>query len=173
MAKVSAPSWKRADYSPLFLIDKPRHTLKEIRAEYTKMRDIGMKRANRLEKAGLSEEAAYLRKSLPKIKEMKSTEEVRSRISQAYSVIHGRQSKELTLKGAKEIEANVVSKLFENKITKKEALDFNRFMQSWRTSIFGVGITSDKAKELYEQYTDTEKGGSFDRFYRLYRIQNT
>ena len=64
MAKrIKAPEWKPADYTPFYLQDFPTHTEKEIRAEYTRIRDIVQKRAKRLEAGSLEGPAAFLRKA--------------------------------------------------------------------------------------------------------------
>lgn len=67
--------WSERDYTPFFLIDEPTHTIKEIRAEYTRQRDIVMKRANRLESAGLGAQANYLRGLLPSMKAIRAEQE--------------------------------------------------------------------------------------------------
>ena len=68
MAKrIKAPEWKPADYTPFYLQDFPTHTEKEIRAEYTMIRDIVQKRAKRLEAGSLEGPAAFLRKTMPKL----------------------------------------------------------------------------------------------------------
>lgn len=167
----TAPAWSPADYTPYFVITKPRHTDKELRAEYTRMRDIAHKRSIRLEKAGYTEEAAYIRARMPKIKEMKGgMEELKQRMANnAYSIVFGSQSLELSMKGIKTLERTLVRGLFEGELETDEVLDFHHYMQSWRTSVFSVSVTSDKAQQLYStDYQDY--GGSFDNFYRLYRI---
>lgn len=114
--------WSERDYTPFFLIDEPTHTIKEIRAEYTRQRDIVMKRANRLEAAGLGAQANYLRGLLPSMKGIQAEQEEKfrkeiadlrkkgrateaSRLqSQAKSVIKGR------------VESSITSRLAEGKV---------------------------------------------------------
>ena len=85
MAKRNKAIWTPKDYTQFFLIDEPTHTPKEIRAEYSRIRDITQKRANRLEKAGLKDIADFLRKTMPKLSELKTTDEVKERLAQGYA----------------------------------------------------------------------------------------
>lgn len=119
--------WTERDYTPFFLIDEPTHTIKEIRAEYTRQRDIVMKRANRLESAGLGAQANYLRGLLPSMKAIqaeqeekfnkevtalrkkgRATEAARMQ-SQAGSIIKGR------------VEGSITSRLAEGKVQSGKA----------------------------------------------------
>ena len=51
MAKYG-PRWSPADYTPFYLITETTHTMKEVRAEYSRMRTQLIHRVERLEAAG-------------------------------------------------------------------------------------------------------------------------
>lgn len=160
-----AKYWTPKDYTPFFLIDVPVHTEKEIRAEYTRLRDITQKRAARLEKAGLKSQAAFLRETMPKLKDIKSSREVAKRLAQGNANI---QTKAYSLKGLKELQKALNDETGEF-VPLGDVLPFNEYMQSWRMSAFSKTLVpSGTATELYsEDYQ--EIGGSFADFYALYK----
>lgn len=106
--------WSAKDYTPFHLMEEPTHTIKEIRAEYSRQRDIVMKRANRLAEAGLEAQAGYLRGLLPSMKGIQEEQEAKFRKeiadlrkkgrateaarmqSQAKSIIKGRVESSIT-----------------------------------------------------------------------------
>ena len=99
--------WTPKDYTPFFLFDEPTHTPKEIRAEYTRQRDIAMKRANRLEAAGLSAQAEYLRETMPKLAELgKDNVSVAKRLAQGRA-LYNQQS--YSLKGIRQLQKMIES----------------------------------------------------------------
>ena len=158
--------WTPKDYTPFFLFDEPTHTPKEIRAEYTRQRDIAMKRANRLEKAGLTAQAEYLRETMPKLAELgKDNVSVAKRLSQGRA-LYNQQS--YSLKGIKQLQKMIESETGEI-VPIGDVLPFNEYMQSWRLSAFSkLLVPSGDASSLYgEEYQDI--GGSFSDFYTLYQ----
>ena len=158
--------WTPKDYTPFFLFDEPTHTPKEIRAEYTRLRDIAMKRANRLEKAGLTAQAEYLRETMPKLAELgKDNVSVAKRLSQGRA-LYNQQS--YSLKGIKQLQKMIESETGEI-VPIGDVLPFNEYMQSWRLSAFSkLLVPSGDASSLYgEEYQDI--GGSFSDFYTLYQ----
>lgn len=158
--------WTPKDYTPFFLFDEPTHTPKEIRAEYTRQRDIVMKRANRLEAAGLKAQAEYLRETMPKLAEMgKDNVAVAKRLAQGRA-LYNQQS--YSLKGIKQLQKMIESETGEI-VPIGDVLPFNEYMQSWRLSAFSkLLMPSGDASSLYgEEYQDI--GGSFSDFYTLYQ----
>lgn len=163
MAKAQ---WTPKDYTPFFLIDEPTHSPKEIRAEYTRQRDLMMKRAKRMEEVGLSAQAAYIRKTLPKLSEIgKDTTEVAKRLSQGRSLY---TQKAYSLSGIKTIQKMIEDESGEI-VPLGEVLSFNEYMESWRLSAFSSMIVpSGEASVLFgEEYQDV--GGTFSDFYTLYQ----
>ena len=158
--------WTPKDYTPFFLFDEPTHTPKEIRAEYTRMRDIAMKRANRLEAAGLSAQAEYLRETMPKLAELgKDNVSVAKRLAQGRA-LYNQQS--YSLKDIRQLQKMIESETGEI-VPIGDVLPFNEYMQSWRLSAFSkLLVPSGDASSLYgEEYQDI--GGSFSDFYTLYQ----
>lgn len=163
MAKAQ---WTPKDYTPFFLLDEPTHSPKEIRAEYTRQRDIMMKRAKRMEEKGLSAQAAYIRKTLPKLSEIgKDITEVAKRLSQGRSLY---TQKAYSLSGIKTIQKMIEDESGEI-VPLGEVLSFNEYMESWRLSAFSSMIVpSGEASALFgEEYQDV--GGTFSDFYTLYQ----
>ena len=186
-----APGWKPADYTPFYLLDFPTHTEKEIRAEYTRLRDIVQKRAKRLEAAGLEGPAEFLRTTMPKLSEVKArvaaaNEQiaksnewraargkrllpemtVKSFISNAVAAGHAALTNEaLSLTGIEQIRKRVMEETGEE-IELKDVLTFNDFMKSWRTSAYSALVAASDAKAMYQEDYQ-EVGGSFTDFYEL------
>ena len=160
-----AKYWTPKDYTPFFLMDEPTHTESEIRAEYTRLRDITVKRAARLEKKGLTSQAAFLRQTMPKLKDIKSSQEVAKRLAQGSANI---QTKAYSLKGLKELQKLLSDETGEF-VPLGDVLPFSEYMQSWRLSAFSrTLVPSGTATELYnEDYQ--EIGGNFADFYALYK----
>lgn len=158
--------WTPKDYTPFFLFDEPTHTPKEIKAEYTRQRDILMKRAARLEAAGLGVQAEYLRETMPKLSVLgKNSQQVAKRLAQGRALYN---QKAYSLSGIHKIQ-----KLIEDAVGEivplGDVLSFSEYMQSWRLSAFSrLIVPSGEASSLYgEEYQDI--GGTFSDFYTLYQ----
>ena len=160
-----ASYWTPKDYTPFYLMDEPTHTIKEVRAEYSRLRDITMRRADRLEAAGLGNFADYLRQSMPKLSSMKEQSEVTKRLAQGKRNL---DTKAYSLKGVKQLQKRFNDETGEF-VPLGDVLPFAEYMQSWRLSAFSSMIVpSNEAAELYpEEYQ--EIGGSFADFYTLYQ----
>ena len=175
--------WTPKDYTPFFLFDEPTHTPKEIRAEYTRQRDIAMKRANRLEAAGLSVQAEYMREIFPTHVDMaaeieriiKENETLppqkRRRVPTVGDYL--RRGKEVlnqaaySLSGIKNIQRAIQEETGEI-VPLGDVLPFDEYMRSWRLSAFKQLVRSDLAVDLYgDDYQ--EIGGTFSDFYTLYQ----
>ena len=96
-----ASYWTPKDYTPFYLMDEPTHTIKEVRAEYSRLRDITRSRADRLEAAGLGNVADYLRQSMPKLRDIKDTNGVTKRLAQGKRNL---DTKAYSLKGVKQLQ---------------------------------------------------------------------
>jgi hypothetical protein len=164
MAKAQ---WTPKDYTLFFLLEEPTHSPKEIRAEYTRMRDIMMKRAKRLEEAGFTAQASYIRKMMPKLSEIgEDNTEVAHRLSYGKKSLYEQRS--YSLAGIKSLQKMINDETGEI-VPLGEVLKFNEYMQSWRLSAFSSTIVpSDLAASLYEEdYQDV--GGTFSDFYTLFK----
>ena len=84
---LTLPNDRRGYYVPSDFTE--RMTMKQLKDEYTRIRDILRKRINRLEKAGIytKSEIARMRSMFPKIGDMKETSEatIRDQLIQALS----------------------------------------------------------------------------------------
>lgn len=186
-----APGWKPSDYTPFYLLDFPTHTEKEIRAEYTRIRDIVQKRARRLEKVGLEGPAEFLWTTMPKLADVKARVAeanekiaksnewraargkrllpemtVKSFISNAVAAGHAALTNEaLSLTGIEQIRKRVMDETGEG-IELKNVLKFNDFMKSWRTSAYSALVAASDAKAMYQEDYQ-EVGGTFTDFYEL------
>lgn len=162
-----AREWSPKDYTPFFLYldQEPVHTPKEIRAEYSKQRDIAVKRANRLAAAGLDAQATYLREMFPKLSEIgQNNQTVAMHLSHGHAIL-GEMS--YSLSGVKKLQSLINEETGEI-VPIGEVLSFSEFMKSWRLSAFKMTIISDLAVQMYgEEYQDI--GGSFSDFYTLYQ----
>lgn len=156
-------SWTPKDYTPFFLIDEPTHKEREIRKEYSRVRDIMMKRAARLEKQGLTPQAQYIRETMPKLSAVKGS--VSSRLAQGMALYNQRS---YSLSGVKLLQKMIQAETGEI-VPLGEVLSFNEFMKSWRMSAFSrLVVPSGEAAALYgDEYQDV--GGSFSDFYTLYK----
>ena len=157
-------SWTPKDYTQFFLIDEPTHTQREIRAEYSRMRDMLVKRAARLEGIGYKTQADFIRKSVPKLSETKSMYEVSNRLADARAI---QTTRSYSIKGIKEIQKLIADSAGEI-IPLGDVLPFNEYMKSWRLSAFKETVGSPQASELYP-YEYQEVGGTFADFYTLYK----
>ena len=156
--------WSEKDYTPFYLMEEPVHSIREIRAEYTRQRDIIMKRANRMEAAGLGAQAGYLRGLMPKLGTVQTNEEVAARLSEAHAVM--RDKVEYSMKGLRQLQ-----KYFEqqtgDEVPLGEVLNFNDYMKSWRESAFSSSyvVSGDAAAMWAGDYQDV--GGTFSEFYSI------
>lgn len=161
-----ATGWSPKDYTPFFLFDEPVHSPKEIRTEYTRQRDIMMKRANRLEQAGMSAQADYIREMLPKLSEIgKDNTQIARRLAQGRA-LYTQQS--YSIKGIKNLQKLIQDETGEI-VPLGEVLSFNEYMESWRLSAFSkLIVPSGDAAGMYgEEYQDI--GGTFSDFYTVYK----
>lgn len=155
--------WSEKDYTYFYLMEEPTHSIKEIRAEYSRQRDIVMKRANRMEAAGLGAQASYLRQLMPKLSTLQSNEEIAIRLNQGKK--QG-EKVEYSLKGLRKLQ-----KYFEQQTGEEvplgEVLNFNEYMKSWRLSAFSDSyvISGDAAAMWAGDYQDV--GGTFSEFYSI------
>lgn len=155
--------WSAKDYTPFFLWDEPTHTIKEIRAEYSRLRSILRKRANRLREAGFEVRAAYIEKNIPALKDIDSNEEVAQRLAQIHDIY---ESDSFSIKGMKRIQQDIKEETGYD-IPLQDILDFDDYMKSWRLSKYRWIVDTNTAVRLY--YSEyQEVGGSFANFYEIY-----
>ena len=158
-------AWAPKDYTPFFLMDEPTHTPQEIRAEYSRMRDLAIKQASRLESVGALPQASYLREIFPKLSEVKK-EDVAKQLARGRAVM---SDKAYSVKGLKELQKRINDETGEI-VPLGDVLSFNEFMKSWRLSAFSkLMVPSGEAVEMHSTEEYNEIGGSFSDFYVLYQ----
>lgn len=162
-------NWKPKDYTPFFLWDEPTHTEKEIRKEYSRLRDIIVKRAKRLAETGIPEFknlSEYLLKSVPKLKDIKGDFRKAMTLSNAWRIYN---EPTYSLKGIKKLQDTIYDETG-TRIPLNEILEFNEYMKSWRTGAYRWIVDTNTATKLY--YTEySNYGGTFDTFYTLYLME--
>lgn len=158
-------AWAPKDYTPFFLMDEPTHTPQEIRAEYSRMRDLAIKQASRLESVGALPQASYLREIFPKLSEVNKAD-VAKQLARGRSVM---TDKAYSVKGLKEIQKRINDETGEI-VPLGDVLSFSEFMKSWRLSAFSkLMVPSGEAAALHGTEEYNEIGGSFSDFYVLYQ----
>ena len=177
-------NWTPKDYTPFFLFDEPTHTEREIRAEYTRLRDISHKRAMRLEKAGLTAQAEYLREMFPTLKDMTS---LIQKIVEENKRLPAKKQKKVpsvgdflargkgildqaatSLAGIRQIQRSIFSETGEL-VPLGKVYEFDQYMRSWRLSAYSkLMVASSDAVDLYKSEDYQEIGGSFPEFYALF-----
>ena len=162
--KYFTPTWEAADYSPHWLINDPQHTTKEIRKEYSRLRDIAMKRANRLEGIAPAQ-AEKLRREFPKLSELENEKQVAMHLSSGHAFLEN----QLSSKSAILAEKQRVSKAAGEDVPVEAILDFNEYMKSWRTGAFNPEVLPSDAADLHRIGVYQNYGGTFDNFWKLYK----
>lgn len=158
-------AWAPKDYTPFFLMDEPTHTPQEIRAEYSRMRDLAIKQASRLESVGALPQASYLREIFPKLSEVNKAD-VAKQLARGRSVM---LDKAYSVKGLKELQKRINDETGDI-VPLGEVLSFSEFMKSWRLSAFSkLMVPSGEAAAMYGTEEYNEIGGSFSDFYVLYQ----
>ena len=160
-----ASYWTPKDYTQFFLIDEPTHTPAEIRREYSRMRDIILRRANRLEAAGVEAVPEYLRKSMPKLSDIKGSAEVAKRLAQGRALYNTRA---YSIKGIKQLQKRYNAETGEV-VPIGDVLKFDEYMRSWRLSAFSAAMVSSNEAADLEKGEYQQVGGSFADFYTLYK----
>ena len=173
--------WTPKDYTPFFLFNEPTHTVKEIRAEYSRLRDIAHKRAVRLRKAGLTAQADYLDEIFPTLANMQK--QIAAAVEENRNLPAKRQRKvpsvgDYLYRGKAVLDDPAyslqqrqkhINELTGEIIPLGRVLDFNEYMKSWRLSAFSkLIVSSEAAAEMHgEEYQ--EIGGTFSNFYTLFQ----
>lgn len=124
---------------------------REVRKEYSKLRDIARKRLQRLEAAGYTDTEAYRRNvnHYPKLKDIKTKSELAQRLSDLSRFIASSQS---TVSGIKEREQKVLERLHENQynfVNESNLKDFGEFMEAYRDQMLDMEYDSGDAAEVY------------------------
>lgn len=156
--------WTPQDYTPFFLMDEPTHSMREIRAEYSRMRSIVRKRANRLREAGFETRADFIMNQIPSLKTLDTQGlSVEQHLMQTH---HLWESDSFSIGGMKRIQEEI-EKETGFKIPLSDILEFDDYMKSWRLSKYRYLISTKYVVSLYyKEYQ--EIGGTFENFYDIF-----
>lgn len=152
MARRARLSWDRAEYTPSnikAMIEAGK--VKEVRKEYTRLRDIAQKRLKRLAAAGYKNTEVYQRnyKHYPLLKNIKSSSELAQRLSDLSRFIESRRS---TVKGIKDTRTQALKTLHEHGykfVTAENYGEFAQFMESYRNNLLDMEYDSGDAADLF------------------------
>ena len=154
MAKIARPTYDVNWYTPSEIkakLEAGGDLEKEVRKEYTRLRDISQKRLKRLAAAGYSNTEVYQRNvyHYPKLKDIKTKSELAQRLSDLSRFVGSTQS---TVKGLKAREQKTLESLRESGYTfvnESNLKDFGDFMEQYRDQLLDMDYDSGDAAELY------------------------
>ena len=154
MAKISRPTYDVNWYTPSEIkakLEAGGDLKREVRKEYTRLRDIAQKRIKRLAKAGYTDTEVYQRnyKHYPKLKSIKSDSELAQRLSDLSRFV---ASKSSTVKGLKEREKKVLETVHKHKykwVDESSIKDFGEFMEYYRDAMYDMEYDSGDAADLF------------------------
>lgn len=152
MARRARLSWDRAEYTPSnikVMIEAGK--VKDVRKEYTRLRDIAQKRLKRLAAAGYKNTEVYQRnyKHYPLLKNIKSSSELAQRLSDLSRFIESRRS---TVKGIKDTRTQALQTLHEHGykfVTAENYGEFAEFMETYRNNLLDMEYDSGDAADLF------------------------
>ena len=154
MSRVARPTYDVNWYTPSELkakLEAGGDLEKQVRKEYTRLRDISQKRLKRLAAAGYTNTEVYQRnvKHYPKLKDIKSKSELAQRLSDLSRFVGSSQS---TVKGIKAREQKTLQSLKESGygfVNESNLKDFGDFMEQYRDQLLDMDYDSGDAAELY------------------------
>ena len=156
MPRIARPTYDVGWYTPSEIkakLEAGGSLEKEVRKEYTRLRDISQKRLKRLAAAGYTETDVYKKNvtHYPKLKDIKTKSELSQRLSDLSRFVGSSQS---TVKGLKEREDKVLKTLRKNGyaygyINESNLRDFGEFMEYYRDAMYDLEYDSGDASDLY------------------------
>lgn len=154
MAKIARPTYDVNWYTPSEIkakLEAGGALEKEVRKEYTRLRDISQKRLKRLAAAGYSNTDVYQKNvhHYPKLKDIKTKSELAQRLSDLSRFVGSTQS---TVTGIKAREQKTLESLRESGYTfvnESNLKDFGDFMEQYRDQLLDMDYDSGDAAELY------------------------
>ena len=148
MAKIATTSYDANWYIPSAikaLLEAGKQ--KEVRKEYTRLRDIAQKRLKRLEKAGLTNTAIYQSnyKRFKKLKDIKSNSELASRLSDLARFIKDPRSTKKKLFEIRDKSLKTLHSHGYKFVNKDNYYDFAKFMEEYRNKMLDMEYDSGDA----------------------------
>ena len=152
MKRAASLKYEKDWYAPVYL----RHLMStgdeaKVRKEYTRLRDIAQKRLKRLEAAGLAYTEVYKKnvKHYPKLSQIKSKNELSSRLADLARFIGSERS---TVSGFKAIKEKSLKTLHEHGysfVTKENYEQFAQFMAEYRYQKLDMIYDSGEAADTF------------------------
>lgn len=154
MPKIARPTYDVGWYTPSEIkvkLEAGGSLEKEVRKEYTRLRDISQKRLKRLAAAGYTDTDVYKKNvsHYPKLKDIKTKSELAQRLSDLSRFVASTQS---TVKGIKEREKKVLQTLKKSGykyVNESNLSDFGEFMEYYRDAMYDMEYDSGDAADLY------------------------
>lgn len=154
MPKLARPTYDVGWYTPSEIkakLEAGGSLEKEVRKEYTRLRDISQKRLKRLAAAGYTDTDVYKKNvsHYPKLKDIKTKSELAQRLSDLSRFVASSQS---TVKGLKEREKKVLQTLKKSGykyVNESNLSDFGEFMEYYRDAMYDMEYDSGDAADLY------------------------
>ena len=152
MAKIATTSYDANWYIPSAikaLLEAGKQ--KEVRKEYTRLRDIAQKRLKRLEKAGLTNTAIYQSnyKRFKKLKDIKSNSELASRLSDLARFIRDPRSTKKKLFEIRDKSLKTLHSHGYKFVNKENYYEFAKFMEEYRNKMLDMEYDSGDAADTY------------------------
>ncbi len=154
MQKLARPTYDVGWYTPSEIkakLEAGGSLEREVRKEYTRLRDISQKRLKRLAAAGYTDTDIY-KKNVShylKLKDIKTKSELAQRLSDLSRFVASSQS---TVKGLKEREKKVLQTLKKSGyryVNESNLSDFGEFMEYYRDAMYDMEYDSGDVADLY------------------------
>lgn len=149
--------WDISEYTPRSL---RAYDPREARQEYTKQRDIAMKRLHRMEQRGST--GWFYQRSIERFPYTRSLsdEEIRYKLSELADFIESPYS---TARGFSEVKQKTIDTLHAHGyegINQKNLKDFGRFMEYYRASGYAKQFSSKRVAKMYSRIRSGKRSRS-------------
>lgn len=148
--KPTQYAWQDLEYTPYYL---NRHTVAELRKEYSKLRSIVRKRQERLKQSEFAElaEVKHYGK-LPPVAQIKNKQQLVYALAEAKRFLN----KDISITRFKRERKAMIAKLNDNGydfVTKQNFLSYVTFMETMRTIAQNMHFDSEPIADLFESVT--------------------
>lgn len=149
-SKNSGLKWSPEDYNPVVQVALKHHTERELRQEYTRLRDIAQKRLGRIGQSEFAESQVYKNWAgrFPMTKTIKDPKTLALALADVANYVGGG----MTLKTMKQQRARSLKSLHEHGysfVTKENYVSFGQFMEKYRSSHLDKIYDSKRAAAIF------------------------
>lgn len=154
-SKSSGLKWSPEDYNPVVQVALRRHTEKELRQEYTRLRDIAQKRLSRIGATEFAETQTYKNWAgrFPMNKTIKDPKTLALALADVANYVGGG----MTLRTMKQQRERSLATLHEHKysaINEANFIRFGNFMDKYRAAKLDVIYDSKRAVKIFADKPD-------------------